>query len=59
MSMKISHNEKCKRCKKTLSGEMVFYPEICLRCVIDLDSAIWDGDNGARKELKKYKRKSK
>ena len=54
MSMEISHNEKCKRCKKSLSGEMVFYPEICLFCVIDLDSAIWDGDNGARKELKKY-----
>ena len=54
MSMEISHNEKCKRCKKSLSGEMVFYPEICLCCVIDLDSAIWNGDNEARKELKKY-----
>ena len=54
--MKKSHNEKCKRCEEPLNGKMIFYPEICLSCVIDLESAIWDGDGEARKELKKYEK---
>jgi len=35
---------------------MVFFPEICLSCVIDLESAVWYGDAEARKELKKYEK---
>tara|TARA_R110002110_G_scaffold228815_2_gene444207 strand:+ start:423 stop:587 length:165 start_codon:yes stop_codon:yes gene_type:complete len=54
--MQISHNKKCKRCNTSLSGEMLFYPEICLSCVIELDSAKWNGDVEARKELKKYEK---
>jgi len=52
--MKKSHNKKCKRCKEPLSGKMLFYPKICLSCVIDLESASWNGDGEARKELKRY-----
>ena len=39
----------CKRCKKELSGEMIFYPDICLICTIELD--ITD-----KKELAKYEK---
>tara|TARA_R110002020_G_scaffold21893_6_gene74212 strand:- start:4436 stop:4549 length:114 start_codon:yes stop_codon:yes gene_type:complete len=28
--------KKCDRCKKELKGEMLFYPKLCLDCVIDL-----------------------
>ena len=28
--------KNCKKCKKELNGKMIFYPEFCLRCVIDL-----------------------
>tara|TARA_A100001011_G_scaffold223980_1_gene231954 strand:+ start:542 stop:730 length:189 start_codon:yes stop_codon:yes gene_type:complete len=27
---------KCKRCKAELNGKMLFYPELCLSCVLDL-----------------------
>ena len=54
--MQTPHNKKCKRCNASLSGEMVFFPEICLSCVIDLDSAIWYRDTEAMKELKKYEK---
>ena len=55
--MQKSNKKKCKRCTAPLTGEMVFHPEICLSCVIDLDSAMWDGDTEAKKELKKYEKK--
>jgi hypothetical protein len=42
--------KRCKRCKKKLVGEMIFYPTICLSCVIDL-VCIDD-----KKELKKYEK---
>ena len=29
---------KCKRCKAELNGKMLFYPELCLLCVVDLHS---------------------
>ena len=29
---------KCEMSKKELKGEMVFYPKLCLDCVIDLTS---------------------
>jgi hypothetical protein len=28
--------KKCKKCKKELKGKMLFYPDLCLSCVIDL-----------------------
>ena len=28
--------KKCKKCKKELQGKMLFFPELCLSCVIDL-----------------------
>ena len=27
---------KCKGCKKDHSGTMVFYPDLCLTCVLDM-----------------------
>ena len=30
--------DKCKRCKAELNGKMLFYPELCLLCVVDLHS---------------------
>ena len=27
---------KCKRCKKDHDGIMLFYPDLCLSCVLDL-----------------------
>ena len=30
--------DKCKRCKTELNGKMLFYPELCLLCVVDLHS---------------------
>ena len=45
---KMSKDKKCKLCKKPLSGEMLFYPEICLSCVIDHES------KGELNKLKKY-----
>ena len=41
--------KKCKVCKDKLLGEMVFYPTICLKCVIDLD-------NENPKKLQKYRK---
>jgi len=38
---------KCKRCKAELNGKMLFYPELCILCVVELD--ITD-----KEELKKY-----
>ena len=29
--------KKCKKCKRELRGKMLFYPELCLDCVIDLE----------------------
>ena len=29
--------KKCKGCKQELDGEMLFYPEYCLDCVIQMD----------------------
>ena len=26
----------CKECKKELNGKMIFYPKLCLSCVIEL-----------------------
>ena len=28
--------DKCKRCTAELEGKMVFFPELCLSCVVDL-----------------------
>ena len=30
--------DKCKRCKAELNGKMLFYPELCLSCVVELHS---------------------
>ena len=46
----MSKDKKCKLCKKPLSGEMLFYPEICLSCVIDHES------KDELNKLKKYKK---
>jgi|GEM_PF-6809595 hypothetical protein len=32
----MSKRKVCKKCKKKLKGIMLFYPELCLSCVIDL-----------------------
>ena len=40
-------DKKCKICKEPLKGEMVFYPEICLSCVIE---------HGSKDELNKLKK---
>ena len=29
-------NKKCKKCKAELDGIMIFYPELCLNCVINI-----------------------
>jgi len=31
--------KKCKQCKKELKGTVIMYPELCLDCVIDKESA--------------------
>ena len=28
----------CNKCKKKLNGEMIFHPNTCLSCVIDIQS---------------------
>lgn len=28
-------NKHCSQCKKILSGEMIFNPELCFFCVVD------------------------
>ena len=28
--------DKCTKCNSKLNGEMVFFPELCLSCVLDL-----------------------
>jgi len=43
--------KKCKKCKKPLEGVMLFYPELCLNCVIDDHSKTY----GKRKNKKKKK----
>ncbi len=45
--------KKCKLCKEPLKGEMLFYPVICLSCVIDYHC------KGDIFKLKKYEKKSK
>jgi len=29
--------KKCKKCKRELEGKMIFFPELCLECVINLE----------------------
>ena len=31
----MNKDKQCKLCKKPLNGEMLFYPVLCLSCVID------------------------
>ena len=33
----MTETKYCKKCKDKLNGVMIFYPELCLSCVIDLD----------------------
>jgi hypothetical protein len=44
--------KKCKLCNKGLIGEMLFYPVLCLSCVIDYHC------KGDIFKLRKYERKS-
>ena len=46
----MNKDKQCKLCKKPLNGEMLFYPEICLSCVIDYHS------KGEVAKLKKYEK---
>jgi hypothetical protein len=46
----MSKDKKCKLCKKSLNGKMLFYPKICLSCVIDYES------KGELNKLKKYEK---
>ena len=41
--------DTCKICSNPLNGIMIFYPELCLKCVVDLD-------NTAKKKDKKNKK---
>ena len=43
-------DKKCKICKEPLKGEMLFYPEVCLSCVIE---------HGSKDELNKLKKYEK
>jgi len=42
---------KCEVCKQELNGTMIFYPTLCLQCVIELDIS-------DKEKLKKYKEKT-
>ena len=42
---------KCEVCKKELDGVMLFYPTLCLQCVVELDIS-------DKEKLKKYKEKT-
>ena len=42
---------KCEVCKKELDGIMIFYPTLCLQCVVELDI-------NDKEKLKKYKEKT-
>ena len=54
MKKDIKYNKRtkdnCELCNKPLSGEMVFYPDICLNCVIDYES------RGELGKLRKYEK---
>ena len=41
----------CEVCSSPLSGTMIFYPKLCLKCVVDLD-------NKAKKKDKKSEKSS-
>jgi len=43
-------DKKCKLCDKVLIGEMLFYPDICLSCVIDYHS------KNEQNKLRKYEK---
>ena len=30
--------KKCKKCKAELDGVMIFYPELCINCVINKET---------------------
>jgi len=47
----VKKDKKCKLCNKVLIGEMLFYPDICLSCVIDYHS------KNELNKLKKYEKK--
>lgn len=36
MKKKTKH-KKCANCGKKLSGRMLFYPKLCIFCVIDIE----------------------
>ena len=43
-------DKKCKVCRAPLRGEMIFYPEVCLSCVISHEG------KGKLTKLKKWKK---
>ena len=49
MTDQTKKTKKCKLCNEVLSGEMIFHPEVCLNCVIDLS-----GNLAGLKKLRKY-----
>ena len=42
--------DNCELCGTALYGEMIFYPNLCLSCVIDYDS------RGELRKLRKYEK---
>ena len=39
--MKMAKNiKKCKKCGNELNGVMIFYPELCLECVIKKENIL-------------------
>lgn len=43
--------DTCKICSNPLNGIMIFYPELCLKCVVDLDNTAKKKDKKNEKSI--------
>ena len=49
--------DRCTKCNSELNGKMLFYPELCLGCVVDLhcDDKLNEPTNEVKKAFEKQK----
>jgi len=49
--------DKCTKCNTELNGKMLFYPELCLSCVVDLhcNNELEESPSKVKKAFEKQK----
>ena len=49
--------DKCTKCNSELNGKMIFFPELCLSCVVDLhcNNELQESPSKVKKAFEKQK----